>query len=188
MEAAGHRCQQARLQSECSISAIHFPPWARLLAPSSRGGAAVRCPHSWNMALCAAGGAGPSMADGTRGCKTPEVPSWAGFEQLVSGGKSHIRNLRNLGSVSSAVLGCSASSQGMCSWSAVAGDCFGFPAAPDTAPRHCNMVCSSLAVFPPVKCFNLFDGAFNTVLFCYGSLLWGDDAKEKHLKARAGYT
>lgn len=36
----------------------------------------------------------------------------------------------------------------MCSWSTAAGGWFGFPAGPDTAPRHWNMVCSSLAVCP----------------------------------------
>lgn len=49
------------------------------------------------------------------------------------------------------------------------------------------MVCSSLGVFRPVKCFNLFDGAFIQHYFFYEGCLCGDDAKEKYLKARAGY-
>lgn len=70
----------------------------------------------------------------------------------------------------------------------MAGDWFGFPAGTNTAPKHWNTVCSSLRVLPPVKCFNLFDGAFIQHYFCCGGFLCGDDVKEKHLKARAGYT
>lgn len=59
----------------------------------------------------------------------------------------------------------------------MAGDWFGFPAGPDTVPRHWNMVCSS-----PMKCFNLFDGAFIQHYFSYGGflcILSGDYAKKK---------
>lgn len=88
--------------------------------------------------------------------------------------------MRDLGSLSSDVLGYSRSSQGMCSWSTVAGEWLGFPAGADTAPRHWDMVCSSLGVFPPVKCLNLFDGTFIQHYFCGGGFLCGGDAKVKH--------
>lgn len=50
------------------------------------------------------------------------------------------------------------------------------------------MACSSLGVFRPVKCFNLFDGAFiYSVIFFMEVAFVVMMQKKNSLKARAGY-
>lgn len=80
----GSRAQVPAGQAAISVQHFShsFPPMGLAVGPQSqRGSCAQMFPLLEYGTVCRGRELGPSSTDGTRGCKTPEASSWAGFEQ-----------------------------------------------------------------------------------------------------------